>query len=93
MTNKQFIHLQCHSQYSLLESTVRISHMMEYCKTYKVPSIAITDNGNMFGVINFYQMAKSCGINPIVGCELVLARNMTEKEKSYCLFGYCRRTL
>ena len=77
-----FIHLHLHTEYSLLDGAVRIGDLMKKCERLKMPAVAMTDHGNIFGAIEFYQKAKKAGIKPIVGCEAYLTPpgvKMTEK--------------
>lgn len=75
-----FNHLHLHTHYSLLDSSIRIDELMEYAAQDKMQSIAITDHGNMFGVLDFYSQAKDHGIKPIIGCEVYIAPgNRTQK--------------
>jgi DNA polymerase-3 subunit alpha len=71
MTNKKadFVHLHVHTTYSLLDSTLRLSDLFKKAKEYQMPAIAMTDHGNLFGAIEFYQQAQTAGIKPIIGCE------------------------
>lgn len=78
-----FIHLHCHTEYSLLESSVRIKQLIERCVELGMNSVAITDNGGMFGAIEFYLAAKAKGIKPIIGCEVYLTKDMTIKERGW----------
>jgi DNA polymerase III alpha subunit len=75
MTNKKadFVHLHVHTTYSLLDSTLRLSDLFKKAKEYQMPAIAMTDHGNLFGAIEFYQQAQTAGIKPIIGCELYVA--------------------
>jgi DNA polymerase III subunit alpha len=68
-----FVHLHVHSQYSLLDGANRLDLLLEQAKRYNMSSLAITDHGNLFGAIEFYQKAKKAGIKPIIGCEAYLA--------------------
>ena len=68
-----FVHLHVHSQYSFLNSTIRFDALLQKAKAYRMPAIALTDNGNLFGAIEFYQQAMQAGIKPIIGCELYVA--------------------
>lgn len=72
---QNFVHLHLHSQYSLLESSITFEQMVGQAVEQKMPSIAVTDNGNMFGAIEFYKEAEKKGVNPILGCEVYLAPN------------------
>ncbi len=68
-----FVHLHNHTHYSLLDGACRIEDMMELALAYKMPALAITDHGNMFGAIEFFKKAKSAGIKPIIGVEAYVA--------------------
>ncbi|MGE0764353.1 MAG: DNA polymerase III subunit alpha [Bdellovibrionales bacterium] len=68
-----FVHLHVHSQFSLLEATCQFKPMVKLASEYKMPAVALTDYGNMFGAIEFYFAAKDAGLNPIVGLEVYLA--------------------
>jgi DNA polymerase III subunit alpha len=65
--------LHLHSQFSLLDGAIRIPDLIARCKEYKMPAVAVTDHGNLFGAIEFYSQVKSAGIKPIVGCEVYVA--------------------
>ena len=66
----EFVHLHVHTDYSLLDSTCKISGLVNLAKEYNMPSMAITDHGVMGGVIDFYNVCSRKGIKPIVGCEM-----------------------
>jgi DNA polymerase-3 subunit alpha len=68
-----FVHLHVHSQYSLLDGACRLDTVIELAKRYKMPAVAVTDHGNMFGAIEFYKKATKAGIKPIIGCEAYVA--------------------
>ncbi len=72
-TASPFVHLHQHTEYSLLDSTVRIDDLMEKAKKYGSPAVALTDHGNLFGAIEFYQKAENHGLKPIIGCEVYMA--------------------
>ncbi len=81
MKHSDFVHLHVHTQYSLLDGAIRLDNLFKRAKEYKMPAVAITDHGNMFGVIDFYQNAYRYGIKPIIGCELYVApRSRLEKD-------------
>ncbi len=69
----EFVHLHLHTQYSLLDGTTRIDDLMRRAAELNMPGVAITDHGNMFGALKFYQAAKEEGVRPIVGCEVYVA--------------------
>jgi DNA polymerase-3 subunit alpha len=75
-----FVHLHCHTEYSLLDGAIRINDLCSRTKDYGMPSVAITDHGNMYGAVTFYMTARDVGIKPIIGCEAYVApRNRSEK--------------
>ena len=73
MKHADFVHLHVHTQYSLLDGTIRLDDLFKKAREYKMPAVAMTDHGNMFGAIDFYQRAYKNGIKPIIGCELYVA--------------------
>ena len=68
-----FTHLHLHTEYSLLDGACRINKLMDYLNEIGQNSVAITDHGVMYGVIDFYKAAKEKGIKPIIGCECYVA--------------------
>ena len=76
-----FTHLHLHTEYSLLDGASRIRDVVARAKELGMDSLAITDHGAMFGVVEFYKECKKQGIKPIIGCEVyTAARKMTDKE-------------
>ncbi|MBI3603945.1 MAG: PHP domain-containing protein, partial [Nitrospirae bacterium] len=71
--SSQFVHLHLHTQYSLLDGANQIDPLIQQVKGFGMPAVAITDHGNMFGAVEFYQKAKAGGVKPIIGCEAYLA--------------------
>lgn len=67
-----FVHLHVHTEYSLLDGAIKIKDLIKTSKSYEMPAVAITDHGNMFGALEFYEKAKEAGIKPIIGCEVYL---------------------
>lgn len=65
-----FVHLHTHTEYSLLDGSNKIKNYVARVKELGMTAAAITDHGNMYGVIEFYKAAKAAGINPIIGCEI-----------------------
>ena len=85
MRQADFVHLHLHSAFSLLQSTIRLPQLMKRARDYRLPALAITDHGNLFGAIEFYDLAYSHGIKPIIGCELAVApAELTETEHVNC---------
>lgn len=76
-----FVHLHMHTQYSLLDGANRITDLVQRVKELGMDSVAITDHGVMFGVVEFYKEAKKNGIKPILGCEIYTSkRRMQDKQ-------------
>ena len=73
MQHSHFVHLHVHTQFSLLDGACKIPELIALAKEYKMPAVAITDHGNMFGAIEFYSEAMKNGIKPIIGCEIYVA--------------------
>ncbi|MFQ5608172.1 MAG: DNA polymerase III subunit alpha, partial [Candidatus Zixiibacteriota bacterium] len=83
MKSAEFVHLHTHSQYSLLDGACKLDDVISLAKERRMPALAITDHGNMFGAVEFYQKAIAAGIKPIVGMEAyVSAGPMGERKPS-----------
>jgi len=67
MPHAEFVHLHCHTQYSLLDSTCKVYDLLKRAVELKFPAMAMTDNGNLFGAIEFYSSAMKQGVKPIIG--------------------------
>jgi DNA polymerase III subunit alpha len=81
LPDNNFVHLHCHSEFSLLDGAARISRLVSRAAELNMPALAITDHGTMFGVIDFYRTAKKAGIKPILGCEVYVSlRSRFQKE-------------
>lgn len=95
MRSDAFVNLHVHTEYSLLDGACRISRLMERVKELGQKAIAITDHGNMYGAMEFWQTAVKSGVKPIIGCEVYVAPRMrTDKEphldsKPYHLILLC----
>ena len=82
MTNpvSDFVHLHVHTEYSLLDGAIRIDPLLKRVADFGMDTVAVTDHGTMFGVLEFHLKAKAAGIKPIVGCEFYVApRRLTDK--------------
>lgn len=67
-----FVHLHLHTQFSLLDGACRIKDLMKQVQQMQMPAVAMTDHGNMFGALDFYDEAKARGIKAIIGCEMYI---------------------
>ena len=68
-----FVHLHCHSEFSLLDGLGRIGDLTQRVAEEGMPALALTDHGTMFGAVDFYEKARDAGIKPIIGCEVYVA--------------------
>jgi DNA polymerase-3 subunit alpha len=83
MPRDSFVHLHLHTEYSLLDGAIRMRELMKKAVEYEMPAVAVTDHGNLFGAIEFYQEATRAGVKPIIGCEAYVApRSHKEKANS-----------
>ena len=79
--SQRFIHLHNHSEYSILDGAVRIADLADAAFQNKMPAVALTDHGNIFGAVGFFRAAKAKGIKPILGCEVYVApKSRLEKQ-------------
>ena len=69
-----FVHLHCHTDYSLLDGACEIGQLMDLVVQQKMPAIAMTDHGNLFGAVEFYNKAKEKGVQPVIGCEVYVSQ-------------------
>ncbi len=72
MPHAGFVHLRTHSAYSLLEGALKIEELTALCRRHRMPAVAVTDTGNLFGALEFSLAAAKAGVQPIVGCQLGL---------------------
>ncbi len=79
--NNKFTHLHVHTEYSLLDGACRIEELVNKAKELNMDSLAITDHGSMYGVVEFFKQAKKAGIKPVLGFEAYVSpRRMTDKD-------------
>lgn len=83
MTHSDFVHLHLHTQYSLLDGACILEPLIKKVKEYRMPACAITDHGNMFGAIEFYDLAMKNGVKPIIGSELYIAPDSRFEKTSH----------
>ena len=69
-----FVHLHCHTDYSLLDGACDIDQLMKTTIERKMPAVAMTDHGNLFGAVKFYNAAKAAGVHPVIGCEVYVSQ-------------------
>jgi DNA polymerase III alpha subunit len=77
MASAQFIHLRLHSEYSISDGIVRLDDAVAHAVKDGMPGLALTDIGNVFGLVKFYQAARAKGLKPIVGCDLWMNPHMS----------------
>ncbi len=92
MKHADFVHLHVHTQYSLLDGACLLEALVDKAARLKLPALAITDHGNMFGAVRFYNLCVKKGVKPILGCEFYLTPKSRfdrdsgpDKEKNYHL--------
>jgi DNA polymerase-3 subunit alpha len=97
MSDRPFVHLHCHSHYSLLDGAGSIDRLIERAKQYGMNALALTDHGNLHGALEFYKKAQAAGIKPIIGYEAYVAPGSRRekdagntKEASYHLTLLCQ---
>ena len=89
-----FVHLHVHSEYSLLDGACRISRLAQAARDMGMNALAVTDHGNLFAAIDFYDSCRRAGIKPIIGCEVYVANgsrfDRIPSEKPYHLILLCK---
>ncbi len=81
MQHARFTHLHVHSEYSILDGLIPVKSLVQRAAEHKLPALALTDHGNMFGALDFYTQARAAGIKPIIGSEVYIAPG-SRKEKA-----------
>lgn len=76
-----FTHLHVHTEFSLLDGAITIEQLINYGKQHQIPSLAISDHGNVFGAVQFFQSCKKAGIKPVLGIEAYMAEDIGIKDK------------
>ncbi len=74
-----FVHLHCHSEYSLLDGAIRLKDLCARAKDYGMNAAAVTDHGNMYAALPFYLIARDFGVKPIIGCEVYVCHDHTDR--------------
>ncbi len=78
-----FVHLHCHTEYSLLDGAIRLKDLCAKAKAFGAPAAAITDHGVMYGAASFYSYCQEYGIKPILGCEVYVAKDHRDKTSQF----------
>ncbi|MBU2103134.1 MAG: DNA polymerase III subunit alpha [Candidatus Omnitrophota bacterium] len=81
MAHSEFVHLHVHTQYSLLDGACILERLIEKAAKFKLPALAITDHGNIYGAIKFYKLCMDKGVKPIIGCEAYIAPGSRLKKE------------
>src|SRR5690606_12416519 len=81
-----FVHLRVHTEYSLVDSLVRIDPLIEAVAAARMPAVAVTDQGNVAALVEFYRAALNRGVKPLIGADVFIAEVPDDKEP-------CRLTL
>jgi DNA polymerase-3 subunit alpha len=82
MAPSEFVHLHVHTAYSLLDGAIRLPDLVQRVQELEMNAVAITDHGNLFGVLDFYEKVKKAGIKPLLGCELYVAPGSRHDRKA-----------
>ena len=85
-----FVHLHVHTEFSLLDGMIRTKDLAKRAAELGMPAVAMTDHGNLYGAVEFYQNCRKAGVKPIFGCEIYLAPHSMEEKKD--LVGRKRAT-
>ena len=81
MADRPFVHLHCHSHYSLLDGASRVPELVARARELGMNALALTDHGNLYGAVEFYRECKAAGLNPVLGYEAYVAPGKrTERE-------------
>ena len=83
-----FVHLHCHTEYSLLDGAIRIGDLCAKAKDFGMPAVAITDHGNLYGALHFYITAKKYGLKPLIGCEVYTCHDHLDKTSALANLRY-----
>ncbi|MDH3442101.1 MAG: PHP domain-containing protein, partial [Gammaproteobacteria bacterium] len=86
---QSFVHLHLHTEFSIVDSTVRIPALMPKCAESGMPAVAMTDQGNLFGLVKFYRKALLHGVKPLIGVDLRV-RSPDEDVRPFTLVLLCQ---
>ena len=83
MPHADFVHLRVHSAYSLSEGAIKVKELAKLCESHAMPAVAVTDKGNLFGALEVSQTLWEAGVQPIIGCQVQIAREDAEARGSF----------
>ena len=86
-SNESFVHLHVHSEYSMLDGAARVSPLIQAAAEQKMPAIAVTDHGNMFGAYDFWKTATANGVKPIIGTEAYITPGTARQDRTRVRWG------
>ena len=89
LDKSHYIHLRCHSEFSITDGIVKITDYVKKAVNKKMPAIALTDLSNLFGAVKFYKAASEEGIKPLIGCDLWL-ENEVNRDEPYRVLALCK---
>ncbi len=89
LDKSHYIHLRCHSEFSITDGIVKITDYVKKAVNKKMPAIALTDLSNLFGAVKFYKAASEEGIKPLIGCDLWL-ENEINRDEPYRVLALCK---
>ncbi|MBM4129168.1 MAG: PHP domain-containing protein, partial [Nitrospira sp.] len=81
-SRSDYVPLHLHTEYSLLDGAIRIEELVEQATAFRMPAVAITDHGNLFGAVEFYTRATKAGLKAIIGCEIYMAPGSRFERKN-----------
>ena len=85
--NDSFVHLHVHSEYSMLDGAARVGPLVQAAAEQKMPAVAITDHGNVFGAFDFWKQAKGAGVKPIIGTEAYITPGTHRGDRTRVRWG------
>tara|TARA_B100000787_G_scaffold87025_1_gene64241 strand:+ start:681 stop:1667 length:987 start_codon:yes stop_codon:yes gene_type:complete len=89
LDKSHYIHLRCHSEFSIKDGIVKISDYVDWAVNKNMPAIALTDLSNLFGAVKFFKKASQEGVKPIIGCDLWL-ENEAKRDEPYRILVLCQ---
>src|SRR4051812_42526333 len=89
MSDPRFVHLRLHSEYSIVDGMVRIDDAVYAAANDGMPALALTDLGNVFGLVKFYKAARGAGIKPVIGCDVWITHT-SERDTPYRALLLCQ---